>query len=237
MTIALAGADGGIGEPGIDTTSDPLRFDEAWRWFEPRVPITKRQWLALDEQARRRAFTVAGVTALAVLDDVWQAIDRAIADGTSFADFQQQAQESLGRWNDAHLETVFRTNVGAAYQAGRWQQLTDPEVLEDRPYWQWVSVLDTHSSTICKPLEGVTKPASDSWWLSHYPPMHYQCRSTVISLTESQAHREGITLHTPVADPPLQGFGGVPNLSEWEPKSSDYNPTLFRAFQEWQARR
>jgi len=242
MLVALAAADGGLpaSQGGIETTADPLRNEEAWSWFRERVPITREQWNALDQQSRRRAFTVSGVTALDVLDHVWREIDRAIADGTSFEDFRKRVTESLeSQWggsNPSRVETIFRTNVQSAYAAGRYQQMRDPDVIASRPYWEFVAILDSATSEICRPLEGVVRSADDPFWGSHYPPLHFNCRSSVMTLTARQANQRGVVA-PPESDPPLEGFGSAPSLTEWQPRAEDYPEPLWNAYRGWSEHR
>jgi hypothetical protein len=41
----------------------------------------------------------------------------------------------------------------------------------------------------------------DPWWRTHYPPCGYRCRCTVISLTEKQAQKRGVSAAAPQVDP------------------------------------
>jgi hypothetical protein len=41
----------------------------------------------------------------------------------------------------------------------------------------------------------------DPWWKTHYPPCGYRCRCTVISLTEAQAQKRGVSVVAPQVDP------------------------------------
>jgi SPP1 gp7 family putative phage head morphogenesis protein len=69
--------------------ADVEQWDEAVKWFLARVPMTKERWLKLTAEARRKAFTVAGVAKADVLHDVHKAIDSAIAKGTTLDDFKK----------------------------------------------------------------------------------------------------------------------------------------------------
>jgi SPP1 gp7 family putative phage head morphogenesis protein len=219
----------------IGATADPLRMEEAVTWFRDRVPIMREEWDSLDQQARDRAFTVSGVTSLDVVEHVWRAIDRAVADGTTFNDFKRETTQQLHReWGQAisgRLETIFRNNVQSAYAAGRWEQMTDPDIRIVRPYWQFSAILDSRTTDICRPLDGMVRAESDPFWGVHYPPLHHQCRSGVISLTEDQAAAEG-GISLPAANaPPQRGWGGVPDIAGWSPNASDYPAELWNAYQ------
>lgn len=201
--------------------------------FRSKTPVTRDRWDALDEQARHRAFTVAGTTQLDIVQQAWTAIDKAIAAGTTIADFKKDIGPALMKaWSgsvanpSARLDTIFRTNVQSAYQAGKTELLSDPAVQAARPFKLFDAVLDTRTSDICEPLDGTLLPSDDPFWRTHTPLLHFNCRSNVITLRPSQAREMGISTRIPKHDPPLPGFGAPPSLTEWKPKATDYAAPL-----------
>lgn len=212
---------------------DAVSPTEATAWFRARVPMTPDEYRALAGRARRKAFTVAGVADLDLLNDAYKAIDKALADGTTLETFVKDVGEKLeAKWggpDSSRLRVVFQTNVQSAYSAGRWRQLTDPDVLAERPVWQFDAVLDGRVSQLCKSLDGVTLPADDVFWQTHQPPLHHFCRSGIISLTEAQAAERGLT-ETPPKTPAASGFGLAPDAGEWKPELSKYPLELQSAY-------
>lgn len=222
--------------PDPDTGRVP--FLEALAWFRARVPITPGRWRRLSREARRRAFRVAGVTRLDVVTSVWRAIERALAEGWSLEQFQEAVADDLLReWagttlNPAQrLETIFRANTQAAYQAGRYAQMTDPDVLSARPYWMYDALLDARTTELCRSLHGTILPADHPWWRSRYPPNHFGCRSGVRSLTQAGAERRGGVSPDPPALEADAGFDTLPNLTDWEPDLSKYPSEVVSAYQ------
>ena len=199
-------------------SADPLRFEEASKWFREKIPLTKEEWTTLQEDARRRGFFISGVTYLDLLADVWFYILEAIDKGVPYGEFAKAVGPKLaaawGQPRPYHLENVFRTNIQSAYSAGRWKQLQDPAVRQSRPYWMFDAVLDSRTTTICKSRNGVVRPADDPWWKANWPPLHYQCRSGVRALTQEEATKRGISTELP-EEPPLEGFGGAPGEGDW----------------------
>lgn len=201
---------------------EDVEFVRAIDFHLKKVPITPDAWKALYPPIRSRAFTVSAVQNLDVITDVWRAVDKAVADGTSFADFQKAVKGPLtDAWGGsvkrpAHrIETIYRTNVQGAYAAGRHAQLTDPAVLEDQPYWQFDAIMDNRTSPVCKAAHGTVLPAEDKWWATHNPPCHFNCRSTVIPMTGDEAKAAGVT-ETPTTEKAGKGFGAPPDLSDDE---------------------
>lgn len=214
-------------------SANPVRPEEAIAWFRARVPLPKKEWRALEERARRKAFTVAGVAHLDLIAEVLSSLSKALEQGTPYAEWAREIREKLeaawGRPNGQRIETIFRTNVQMAYSSGRWAQMTQPEVLEQRPYWVYDAVLDSRTTSICQERNGVVRPAGDPWWESNTPPLHFNCRSGIRPLTNEQAQARGISQQLP-EESPQEGFGNAPQSWEWSPDPKDYDPQLWAAF-------
>lgn len=214
---------------------DPVDFEEALAWFLKRVLLTDEQRKELEEEARARAFWVAHVAQADLVAQVFAAIDKAIAKGTTLADFKAEIGPALrAAWSPEdvpdpawRLETIFRTNVQNAYGAGRYRQATDPVVLEDRPVWMFDAILDGRETPICKACDGTKLDADAPWWRSHLPPLHFNCRSGFITLTADQAGK--LTTKAPTIDAD-EGFGAVPNGEPWKPEDDRYPEPLREAF-------
>lgn len=217
--------------------ADPARFEEAAEHFRARVPVSEDAWRLLGAAARLTAFKVAGVAQLDMVADVQKALSKAIEDGETLADFKKRVGVKLKEaWggsvaNPAHrLETIFRTNVQTAYNAGTWQQLHHPETKRFRPYIKSSPILDFRTTVpICLKIGTVILPSDDPWWLTHWAPLHYQCRRSHTSLTEKAAKRQGITKAPPPVAP-APGFGMAPPIArDWEPNLSEKPAALVQA--------
>jgi SPP1 gp7 family putative phage head morphogenesis protein len=207
-------------------------------WFRRRVPMTDKSFRALSARAKRRAFAAAGVAHLRLATDVHEALERAVRDGVSLSDFKRQVREKLERaWDGTvatpgwRVETLFRTNVQMAYSAGRWRQLRDPAVLEARPYWRFVAILDGRQTPTCEKLNGWVVRADSPWWDTHLPPLHFNCRSTVVPLSRKAGEAAGALAHGPEV-PVQEGFGLAPTEGEWKPDASGSPPALRTAYRE-----
>lgn len=203
-----------------------------------KVPMLDDAWNAIDEQAKSQAFTVSGVAQLDLVADVWRALDEALATGATLDDFQEAIEDELtSAWGEsvanpgARIETIFRTNAQTAFNAGRVQLMSDPDVLADRPFWMFDAVMDSRTSDLCETCDETVRPADDPWWRQHTPPLHFNCRSSITSLTPEQAQKMGIDTHGPPAMPD-QGFGRTPALAAWGPRPTDYPADLWQEYQE-----
>lgn len=206
------------------------RFDEALNWHRARAPVTPEDFRKLSDWAKRRAFTVAGATSLGAVTAVWDALEKALADGTDFEQFKRDIKARVPDLAipDHRLETIFRNNIQTAYSAGRYEQMTDPAVVAVRPYWMFDAVLDSRTTRICASLDGKVYPANHPFWTRSYPPLHSRCRSGVRTMTEQEAGERGVETAIP-PDTPSEGWGGV-NI-QWTPDPSKHPPELWQLHQ------
>lgn len=115
-------------------------FDEAIRAFAGRADVVRKdEFDRLDERSRARAWTVARVADLDVLNDLHAAAREFSGTGASFRDFIDSLQETMQRrgWEGLepwHARIVFDQNVGMAYTAGRYQQARNSGV----NFWRYL---------------------------------------------------------------------------------------------------
>lgn len=229
-------------------TSNPAarpKFVEAIEWFRRRVPITDAQYAALVLNAHEYAFWIAGIAQLDMVAQVQRSLERAVASGQSYAEWRAAigtALERAWRRSDAtpnnvgwRLETIFRTNVQRAYSHGRYEQVTDPVVLDARPFWLFDAIRDQRTTEECSELDGTILPAADPYWNDKIPPRHFNCRSGIRTLRASQAQRRGVTTSPPHVEQ-VPGFGAPPGPPH-QPSAADYPPELWAAFEARRAAR
>lgn len=225
-----------MGWPAKPDVSDS-GYPEASKWFRQKLAVPNSEWNSLSDRARQRAFSVGGVSQLDLIQDVWTAIDKAVATGTTLADFQADVGDKLAKaWGGAdpyRLETVFRAGIQSAYNAGRYEQQNDPDVLRFRPFSRFSAILDGRTSECCRASHGTVLPSDHPWFQSHQPPLHHRCRSTIVTLTPEQTVEMGGETKDPTSIAPSPGFGGPPSL-EWAPDIGKFNPELANAFIERQ---
>lgn len=175
-----------------------LPFEEAISFFRQKVPIPSTGWQDLQAQEHDWVFTVAGVTKAEMVADFQAAVDQAIAQGTTIADFQKSFDQIVADngWTYRgergwRSETILFTNIRTAYAAGRHTQMSDPDVLKDRPYWEY-----RHGdSRVPRPLhlswDGLVLAADDPFWETHYPPCGFGCKCRAFSVSERDLERMG----------------------------------------------
>ncbi len=172
----------------------------ALEYFRNRGYTPSWNWEDTWASAHATAFTVAKAMQLDVLDDIRAAVDKAMATGQSFREFQNNLAPLLkekGWWgrqtidgqnvqlgSSRRLWTILDTNIRTSYAAGRWHQ--QMEEAADRPYLMYLTVGDSRVRDSHAALHGLTLPADDPFWQTHYPPNEWGCRCRVRSLTQKQ---------------------------------------------------
>ncbi|MEZ4395041.1 MAG: phage minor head protein [Polyangiales bacterium] len=201
-------ADGGLAAPPAPSGVRDA-WDEASRDPAAAALREKAERDAAEQAARAEELAVGGV-----IDDVLDVILQAEADGIPYGEIQAFLDDYLqGRWGDAAsplLQTIFRTNVQSSFNSLRYQRMAADT--EARPYWRFTAVLDNRTSAPCVSCHGTTLEASDLWWVTHWPPLHHRCRSTVLPLTADElAAVGGRSVRPPVtAAVADEGFGLAP---------------------------
>jgi len=233
----------------------PLPFEEAIEAFKGLLPMTADEFYALTEEARAAAFTVAGVARMDVLMDMHNAIEKAISEGETLADFRNRfddimetrgwaAPADLTPWR---METIFRTNVQTSYTTGRYKQMVDQK--DAFPFWEYDAVNDSRTRPSHAALDGKIFPADDPFWDTWYPPNGYNCRCGVNPVSKHEAENETIETEDPTnsliepIDPvtgekmparqliPDQGWDHNPAKQRWQPDLKKYPKELRDQFE------
>ncbi len=220
--------------PPARPPADPNAFDEAVAWFRDKLVLTDEEFEAIEGASHAKAFTVAGVAQLDMVTQVWEELDRAVAQGDTLENFQKAVRQKLaaawGKDMPWRVETIYRTNVQAAYSVGRWEQMNHPAVVKARPFRRYSAIMDTRTSSICSACDGTVRPVDDAWWNTHVPPLHHNCRSHIVTLSAEEAKREGVAEAAPQVEAD-DGFGVAPDRSKpWQPDLAVYPPPLVAEF-------
>jgi uncharacterized protein with gpF-like domain len=216
----------------IQTTADPVDPQEAIDFFRRKTLLTDGEFKALSEQNYRKAFTLAGVADIDVIQSVYDSLDGALAEGTLFKDWKAEIGEKLeAAWGGTvanpgfRLETIFRTNLQSSYAAGRYEQAKASK--EDRPYLMLLDVPDKDQCEDCAAISEAigNKAIPFDEWDDEYPPYHCRCRDSVITLSEEEAIAQGVLEEMPDLDEHIDdGFMGPPD--SYEPDPDEYSDDL-----------
>ncbi len=160
------------------------------------------------------AFTVAKAMRLDLLEDIRNAVEKAISEGTTFYQFKKDLTPILkkkGWWGIGHekdpltgemkkvqlgsnrrLEIIFDTNLKTAHAFGRWERYQ--RVKKQRPYIRYVAVNDESTRPQHKAWHGLVLDIDDKFWDTHFPPNGWFCRCNTQQLSERDLIRYGYKL-------------------------------------------
>ena len=169
----------------------PVTFLEALQYAHNKKIVLPDEFYSMDLKTRQMATTVSFLSSLEQIETVIKAVNKSIADGGTFNDFQKLIAESEIILPKHYLDNVFRTNIQNAYGHGRWQQQQRNKA--KRPYLMYSAINDSRVRPAHLALNRIVLPIDDLFWLTHYPPLSFRCRCTVIALTEKEALKYGIT--------------------------------------------
>ncbi len=209
-----------------------LSPEAALKILAGKVPVSFAQVEALkDADLRARAFWVAGVEQIGLLQELQQGLMEAVAEGTPFDDFKAAWLPRLqgSGVNTARLKATFDTQVHSAYMGGRMTSLQSNPLVEALTY---VTANDESVRPGHRVLHGVTRPKADPFWADHTPPLGFRCRCRI------RAAESGSPLTRPtdprLGQPPEPGFGkgaqsfhdylqaqARSSLADWTPMPSD----------------
>ena len=169
----------------------PVTFLEALQYAHSKKVVLPDEFYSMDLKTRQMATTVSFLSSLEQAESVIKSLNKTLASGGTFNDFQKLVAESEIILPKHYLDNVFRTNIQSAYGHGRWQQQQRNK--DKRQYLMYSAINDSRVRPAHLALNRIVLPIDHPFWLKHYPPLGFRCRCTVIALTEKQALKYGIT--------------------------------------------
>ena len=187
--------------------------EKAVEYFKSKGYTFSWDWYDTWQESHAKAFTVAKAMRLDILQDIREMVQKSIQEGITLQEFKKQLEPKLrakGWWGrkmimDAEgrasevqlgsphrLKTIYQTNLQTAYNAGRYKEMM--ENADDRPYWQYVAVMDSRTRPSHAALNGKVFRYDDPFWDTHYPPLGFRCRCRVRALSGNNLKDRGITV-------------------------------------------
>lgn len=201
-----------LGAPVPDIQLKPLPAAEAVAYFRQKGYRVGFDYRDVERQEHQAAFTVAKAMQIDLLQDIRGELDKALADGTTFADFKRALRPRLidrGWWgrqevtdpvtgerqvaqlgSPRRLAVIFDTNLATAYSEGQ-----DERIQRNKGIFGFLEYVQT-SSLRPDPAHlkyvGLVLPVDDPFWPAHKPVKRYGCKCGVIQHTGRTLAREGL---------------------------------------------
>lgn len=188
--------------------------EEAIEYFKKKGYTFSWDWYDTWQEAHAKAFTVAKAMRMDILQDIRDMVQKALDEGIAFQQFKKELEPKLrakGWWGKKpivdetgatevqlgsphRLRTIYETNLQTAYMAGRYKEFMDN--VDDRPYWQYVAVMDSRTRPAHAALNGKVFRYDDPFWDTHYPPLGFNCRCRVRALSADNLKDRGLTVES-----------------------------------------
>ena len=182
---------------------------KAIEWLESKK-VTADSYRNLTASEIAKVYTIARMTDLDMLNDIKTSMVESAKSGQSFDDWRKGILNLLSNKGWLHpnngkdiidpatgevfgsprrLETIYRTNMQTAYNAGQYQGYMAN--IDARPYWMYDAVGDSRTRPTHAAMDGLVYRYDDAFWTTFYPPNGYNCRCSVIALSERDVERQG----------------------------------------------
>lgn len=196
--------------------------EEAVKYFQVKGLVLTQSWNELWQQAHAKAFTVAHLSMLDVLLDLFLGIQTALQTGSTERQFMKvlipilQAKGWWGKAVDpgngeiletypgshepvqygspARLRLIYRQNMQTAYMVGRHKGLV--EGAWATPYWQYVAIRDDATRPTHAALDGKVWRWDDPVWTTLYPPNDWLCRCRVMPRSQRKLEQLGLSVES-----------------------------------------
>ncbi|UXN07524.1 phage head morphogenesis protein [Bartonella sp. HY761] len=182
-------------------------FKDAIDYLSQKTNLATATSREIEGRAHDRSFVIAGAMKDALLTDMHNAVIDALKNGKRLEDFRQDFESIVKKhgwrgWKGENSEagrawrarTIYETNLRTAQAAGRYKQMTDPDMVKVRPYWQY------KHGFVRRPkrpranhlaLDGLILLHDDPAWNKIYPPNDWGCTCGVVPLSKRQLERMG----------------------------------------------
>lgn len=202
-----------------------MPYAEAVEYLRKRDVLNKVDYDRLSAQLKFRAFTASRISDGALLKRINGELIKNIEAGNGLKDFLGMTKTDvlskvgLGNAGGWYWETVYRTNVQTAYNAGRMMGYE-----QDKPLaLELVVIDDARTTDYCRQYagKGFVLPYDDPFWKSHIPPFHFNCRTTIRAIYDERELPESWSSKADL-EAPAKGFGNNPVVDDswWKELSS-----------------
>ena len=187
--------------------------EKAIEYFKSKGYAFTWDWYDMWQEAHAKAFTVAKIGRMDILQDIRDALQKALDEGTTFQQFKKDLTPTLqakGWWGRQmimdetgaagevqlgspwRLKTIYETNLQIAYGVGRDKEMMENN--DDRPYRQWVAVLDRKTRRSHMAMNGKVFRHDDL--PVPFLPCDWGCRCHWRALSEANLTKRNLTVES-----------------------------------------
>ncbi len=175
-------------------------FPEATDFFRRKLNIPTQKWNDLWQGQHAHGFMVAGAMKADLLADFREAVDAAITNQETLAQFQKRFDAIVAThgwsYNGSRgwrSRIIFDTNIKTAIASGRWQNIQDPDFKAVHPYLRYEHNSQINPREQHVALNGLVFAVDDKFWDTHFPPNGWGCNCSTGSVSARQLKKMGKT--------------------------------------------
>lgn len=175
-----------------------LPFNEAVEYMINLTPALYSQLESIEAKIDEYYFYVKRSTELETTIKLQKSLQKVLKEGLTFDSWIKEIDTYIvnvglgsGGW---YWNTVFRTNIQSAYNAGHMQEQFNNE---DIKYLLYDGILDGREQEHTRIYDGKVYRKDNPIWGRIYPPNGFNCRCRVISLTKEDMQEFGFKANTP----------------------------------------
>lgn len=175
-----------------------MPFDEAVNFFKEKLNMPSEHWDDLWRDQHAKGFMVAGAMKADLLMDLRGAVEKAISGGSTIDDFRKEFDDIVAKrgWvykggRNWRTKVIYDTNLRQAYNAGRYKQMSDPDVTALRPYLQYRHGDSRKPRPQHLAWDGLVLRHDDPFWNTHKPQNGFGCKCRVVTISERDLAKLG----------------------------------------------
>ncbi len=221
-----------------------LPFREQVEFFRQKQPVLTQAWTDVYAAEHDNAWMVAGAARADLLRDFRDAVDKAIAEGTTLREFRKDFDAIVERHGWSYnggpgwrSRVIYETNLRTSYAAGREAQMADPELRKRRPFGLYRHGGSEDPRPEHLALDGLVLPLDDPFWEQWTPPNGWGCKCKKFMVSQADVDRMGLQVADKAPEIPTEtrtvGVKGPSPRTVTVPKGIDpgfeYRPGATRA--------
>lgn len=175
--------------------ADPLPnipFEEAIDDILSRIPDGEAHGERIAElYDEQHGFALARTSSQKLTQQIQKQIGKSLGEVTD-VNLQTRIIQGMGDFTRAYAETVYRTNVNTAFNNGRFEMASDPDVVDVVPAMEYRAVGDVDTRDNHQAAHGFVARTNDPIWRFMKPPFGYNCRCVVRTVDRFELERRGL---------------------------------------------
>ena len=198
-----------LGAQDMKANFTPKPPQAALDYFRDKALTPSFHHLDVYKEEHGIAFAVAKATALDILEVIHNAVDQALAEGRTLAQFKKELTpvlQQLGWWGKSEvadpvtgetvnaqlgsprrLKVIYRTNLRTARASGQWDRIQRSQ--QTHPYLLYQLGPSENHREQHQSWEGLLLKADDPFWATHFPPNGWGCKCRVRQVSKIEHQR------------------------------------------------